>query len=80
MPALLLCPLVSGLSRMIAAVAPSLGLFDLPVFHSGGGLTYVLSLGSVTAVHSAAWLTGRSPSSKAWVISPPRLARPSLDW
>ena len=62
-PALLLCPLVSGpRAGMIAAVAYlSLGLLDLPVFHSGGGLTYVLEpgFGYLAGFIPAAWLTGR---------------------
>ena len=62
-PALLLCALVSGpRAGMIAAVAYlSLGLFDLPVFHSGGGLTYVLEpgFGYLAGFIPAAWLTGR---------------------
>ena len=47
---------------MIAAVAYlSLGLLDLPVFHSGGGLTYVLEpgFGYLAGFIPAAWLTGR---------------------
>ena len=62
-PALLLCPLVSGpRAGMIAAVAYlSIGLFDLPVFHSGGGLTYVLEpgFGYLAGFIPAAWMTGR---------------------
>ena len=62
-PALLLCALVSGpRAGMIAAVAYlSLGLLDLPVFHSGGGLTYVLEpgFGYLAGFIPAAWLTGR---------------------
>jgi len=62
-PALLLCALVSGpRAGMMAAVAYlSLGLLDLPVFHSGGGLTYVLEpgFGYLAGFIPAAWLTGR---------------------
>ena len=62
-PALLLCAMVSGpRAGMIAAVAYlSLGLLDLPVFHSGGGLTYVLEpgFGYLAGFIPAAWLTGR---------------------
>ena len=62
-PALLLCALVSGpRAGMMAAVAYlSLGLLDLPVFHSGGGLPYVLEpgFGYLAGFIPAAWLTGR---------------------
>lgn len=62
-PALLLCALVSGpRAGMIAAVAYlSLGLFNMPVFHAGGGPTYVLQpgFGYLAGFIPAAWLTGR---------------------
>ena len=62
-PALLLCALVSGpRSGVIAAVAYiTVGLVDLPVFHDGGGLGYVLSpaFGYLAGFVPAAWLTGR---------------------
>ena len=62
-PSLLLCALVSGpRAGVIAAVAYlSLGLMDLEVFHSGGGLRYLLDPGFdyLAGFVPAAWLTGR---------------------
>ena len=62
-PALLLCALVCGpRAGVIAAVAYlSLGLFNMPVFHAGGGPTYVLQpgFGYLAGFIPAAWLTGR---------------------
>jgi biotin transport system substrate-specific component len=62
-PALLLCALVCGpRAGVIAAVAYlSIGLTDLPVFQSGGGITYVLEpgFGYLAGFIPAAWLTGR---------------------
>ena len=62
-PSLLLCALVCGpRAGMLAAVAYlSLGLFDLPVFTAGGGLSYVLEpgFGYLAGFIPAAWLTGR---------------------
>ena len=62
-PALLLCALVCGpRAGVIAAVAYlSIGLLDLPVFHGGGGLTYMLEpgFGYLAGFIPAAWLTGR---------------------
>lgn len=62
-PALLLCSLVAGpRAGVIAAVAYlTIGLVDLPVFHSGGGLAYVLTpgFGYLAGFIPAAWLTGR---------------------
>ena len=62
-PALLLCALVCGpRSGVIAAVAYiTVGLVDLPVFHDGGGLGYVLTpaFGYLAGFVPAAWLTGR---------------------
>jgi biotin transport system substrate-specific component len=62
-PALLLTALVCGpRPAMLAAVAYlSLGLFQLPVFNSGGGLAYLLDpgFGYLAGFIPAAWLTGR---------------------
>ena len=62
-PALLLCALVCGpRSGVIAAVAYiTVGLVDLPVFHDGGGLAYLLTpaFGYLAGFVPAAWLTGR---------------------
>ena len=62
-PALLLTALVCGpRSAMLAAVAYlSIGLFQLPVFHEGGGLGYLLDpgFGYLAGFVPAAWLTGR---------------------
>ena len=62
-PALLLCALVCGpRSGVMAAVAYiTVGLVDLPVFHDGGGLGYVLTpaFGYLAGFVPAAWLTGR---------------------
>ena len=47
---------------MLAGVAYiSLGLFELPVFHAGGGLTYLLDpgFGYLAGFLPAAWVTGR---------------------
>ena len=62
-PALLLTALVCGpRAAMLAGVAYiSLGLFELPVFHAGGGLTYLLDpgFGYLAGFIPAGWLTGR---------------------
>ena len=62
-PALLLTALVCGpRSAMLAAVAYlSLGLFQLPVFHGGGGAAYLLDpgFGYLAGFIPAAWLTGK---------------------
>jgi len=62
-PALLLCALVCGpRAGVMAAVAYiTIGLTDLPVFHDGGGLGYVLTpaFGYLAGFVPAAWLTGR---------------------
>lgn len=62
-PALLLTALVGG-HRMavIAAVAYlSMGLFQIPVFHEGGGLGYLLDpgFGYLAGFIPAAWLSGK---------------------
>ena len=62
-PALFLCSMVSGpRAGVMAAVAYlTLGLLNLPVFHGGGGLSYVLQpgFGYLAGFIPAAWLTGR---------------------
>ena len=62
-PALLVCALVAGpRAGVIASVAYlTIGLVDLPVFHGGGGLGYVLTpgFGYLAGFVPAAWLTGR---------------------
>ena len=62
-PALFLCAMVSGpRAGVMAGVGYlTLGLFSLPVFHSGGGLSYVLEpgFGYLAGFVPAAWLTGR---------------------
>ena len=62
-PALLLAALVCGhRSATLAAVAYlSIGLFQLPVCHGGGGLRYVLDpgFGYLAGFVPAAWLCGR---------------------
>jgi biotin transport system substrate-specific component len=62
-PALLLTALVCGpRSAMLAGVAYiSLGLFQLPVFHAGGGMAYLMDpgFGYVAGFLPAAWVTGR---------------------
>ena len=62
-PALLICTLVCGpRSGVIAAMAYlTVGLVDLPVFHEGGGLGYLLNpgFGYLAGFVPAAWLTGR---------------------
>ena len=62
-PALLLTALVCGpRSGMLAAVAYlSLGLLQLPVFHGGGGVAYLLDpgFGYLAGFVPAAWLTGK---------------------
>lgn len=62
-PALLLTALVCGArSAMLAGVAYiSLGLFQLPVFQAGGGLSYLQDpgFGYIAGFLPAAWLSGR---------------------
>lgn len=62
-PALLLAALVCGhRAATLAAVAYlSIGLFQLPVFHGGGGLRYLLDpgFGYLAGFVPAAWLCGR---------------------
>lgn len=62
-PALLLTALVCGpRGAMLAAVSYlSLGLFQLPVFHGGGGTAYLLDpgFGYLAGFLPAAWVTGR---------------------
>lgn len=62
-PALLLTALVCGpRAAMLAGVAYlSLGLFELPVFHAGGGLAYLQDpgFGYLAGFLPAAWVTGR---------------------
>ena len=62
-PALLLTALVGGpRSAILAAVAYlSIGLFQLPVFHGGGGIGYLLDpgFGYLAGFLPAAWVTGR---------------------
>ena len=62
-PALLLTALVCGpRSAMLAAVAYlSLGLFQLPVFHGGGGAGYLFNpgFGYLAGFLPAAWITGK---------------------
>lgn len=62
-PALLLTALVGGhRTALLAAVAYlSMGLFQLPVFHEGGGLGYLLDpgFGYLAGFLPAAWLSGK---------------------
>ncbi len=62
-PAVLLTALVCGpRPALLAAVAYlSLGLLQLPVFHAGGGLAYLLEpgFGYLAGFVPAAWLSGR---------------------
>jgi biotin transport system substrate-specific component len=62
-PALLLTALVGGpRSALLAAVAYlSVGLFQLPVFHEGGGVGYLVDpgFGYLAGFVPAAWVTGR---------------------
>lgn len=62
-PALLLTALVCGpRSAMLAAVAYlSIGLFQLPVFHEGGGIGYLLDpgFGYLAGFVPAAWISGK---------------------
>ena len=62
-PALLLTALVCGhRAAILAAMAYlSLGLFQLPVFHEGGGTSYLLDpgFGYLAGFLPAAWLTGK---------------------
>jgi biotin transport system substrate-specific component len=62
-PALLLTALVCGhRSATLAAVAYlSVGLFQLPVFHDGGGTGYLLDpgFGYLAGFLPAAWITGK---------------------
>ncbi|MEO1001656.1 MAG: biotin transporter BioY [Cyanobacteria bacterium J06638_7] len=62
-PALLLTALVCGhRSALLAAVAYlTLGLLDLPVFHAGGGSSYVLDpgFGYLAGFVPAGWLAGK---------------------
>ncbi len=65
-PALLLTALVCGpRPALLAAVAYlSLGLLVLPVFHTGGGIAYLLDpgFGFLAGFIPAAWLSGRLAS------------------
>ena len=70
-PALLFTALVCGhRPAMLAGMAYiSLGLFQLPVFQSGGGLSYrMIQLGYLAGFLPAAWLTGRLAQQQRWVI------------
>ncbi len=62
-PALLFTALITGpRSALLAAVAYlSVGLFQLPVFLEGGGLSYLLNpgFGYLAGFLPAAWVTGR---------------------
>lgn len=62
-PALLLCAIICGpRAGMMAAVSYlTIGLIDLPVFHGGGGISYVLNpgFGYLAGFIPSAWLTGR---------------------
>lgn len=62
-PALLLTALVCGpRPALLAGVAYlSLGLLELPVFHAGGGFTYLLDpgFGYLAGFLPAAWVSGR---------------------
>jgi len=62
-PALLLTALVGGpRSAILAAVAYlSVGLFQMPVFHEGGGISYLLDpgFGYLAGFLPAAWVTGK---------------------
>jgi len=62
-PALLLTAVVCGpRSAMLAAVAYlSIGLFQLPVFHDGGGLDYLLDpgFGYLAGFVPGGWVAGR---------------------
>jgi biotin transport system substrate-specific component len=62
-PALLLTALVCGhRTALLASVGYlSLGLFQLPVFHEGGGVGYLLDpgFGYLAGFLPAAWLTGK---------------------
>jgi biotin transport system substrate-specific component len=62
-PALLFTALVAGpRSALLAAVAYlSVGLFQLPVFHEGGGLGYLLDpgFGYLAGFVPAGWITGK---------------------
>jgi biotin transport system substrate-specific component len=76
-PALLLTALVCGpRSSMLAAVAYlSVGLFQLPVFTGGGGLSYLLDpgFGYLVGFLPAGWLTGRL-ARQPGMNDPPALA------
>jgi biotin transport system substrate-specific component len=82
--ALLVCAMVSGpRAGVIAAVAYlSMGFINLPVFHGGGGLNYILEpgFGYLAGFVPAAWLTGRlahqvgNARPVEAVPSPPELA------
>jgi biotin transport system substrate-specific component len=62
-PALLLTALVAGpRSALLASVGYlSVGLFQLPVFQEGGGISYLLDpgFGYLAGFIPAAWITGR---------------------
>jgi biotin transport system substrate-specific component len=62
-PALLLTALVGGhRTALLAAVAYlSMGLFQMPVFHEGGGMGYLLDpgFGYLAGFLPAAWLSGK---------------------
>jgi biotin transport system substrate-specific component len=62
-PALLLTALVGGhrAGLLAAAAYLSIGLFQLPVFHGGGGTSYLLDpgFGFLAGFPPAAWITGK---------------------
>ena len=62
-PALLLCALVSGpRAGVIASVAYiTIGLFYLPIFHGGGGISYLTQpgFGYLVGFVPAAWISGQ---------------------
>ncbi len=67
-PSLLLSALVCGpRAAVIAAVGYiTVGLFYLPIFHSGGSLSYLVtpSFGYLTGFIPAAWISGRLAQRK----------------
>ena len=77
--ALLVCAMVSGpRAGAIAAVAYlSMGFLNLPVFHGGGGLNYLLEpgFGYLAGFVPAAWLTARlAPQTGMQALPQPALA------